>query len=214
MTACSFAVSAHVWWNWAARAARTAIPPSIRCRTLSTCRSLDMRRLGSIRRHCRAFVQRLAGWISKPSSQLRNTGTERELVRVATFNINNINKRLDNLLAWLAKAEPDVVSLQELKAEQGAFPVNALRTLGYEAVWQGERSWNGVAILARNHTPVLTCASLPGARSRVDSEGKCIRGLPAATGDGAHPYRARNRGGACTRRIEINDLTGLPVSFS
>jgi exodeoxyribonuclease-3 len=83
-------------------------------------------------------------------------------VRVATFNINNINKRLDNLLAWLSKAEPDVVSLQELKAEQEAFPVNALRTLGYEAVWQGERSWNGVAILARNHAPVLTCTSLPG----------------------------------------------------
>ena len=58
-------------------------------------------------------------------------------MRVATFNINNINKRLDNLLAWLAKAEPDVVSLQELKAEQEAFPANALRTLGYEAVWQG-----------------------------------------------------------------------------
>jgi exodeoxyribonuclease-3 len=83
-------------------------------------------------------------------------------VKVATFNINNINKRLDNLLSWLAKAEPDVVSLQELKAEQRAFPVNALRTLGYEAVWQGERSWNGVAILARNRAPVLTCASLPG----------------------------------------------------
>ena len=83
-------------------------------------------------------------------------------MRVATLNINNINKRLDNLLAWLAKAEPDVVSLQELKAEQGAFPVDALRTLGYEAVWQGERSWNGVAILARNHAPVLTCTSLPG----------------------------------------------------
>jgi exodeoxyribonuclease-3 len=83
-------------------------------------------------------------------------------VKVATFNINNINKRLDNLLAWLAKAEPDVVSLQELKAEQGAFPVNALRTLGYEAVWQGERSWNGVAILARNQVPVLTRTSLPG----------------------------------------------------
>jgi exodeoxyribonuclease III len=89
-------------------------------------------------------------------------GTERDLLKVATFNINNINKRLDNLLAWLAKAEPDVVSLQELKAEQGAFPVNAHRTLGYEAVWQGERSWNGVAILARNHVPVLTCTSLPG----------------------------------------------------
>jgi exodeoxyribonuclease-3 len=83
-------------------------------------------------------------------------------VRVATLKINNINKRLDNLLAWLSKAEPDVVSLQELKAEQEAFPVNALRTLGYEAVWQGERSWNGVGILARNHVPVLTCTSLPG----------------------------------------------------
>ena len=87
-------------------------------------------------------------------------------MKVATFNINNINKRLDNLLAWLAKAEPDVVSLQELKAEQEAFPVNALRTLGYEAVWQGERSWNGVAILARNiernNVPVLTRTSLPG----------------------------------------------------
>jgi exodeoxyribonuclease-3 len=55
-----------------------------------------------------------------------STGTEKGLVKFATFNINNINKRLDNLLAWLAKAEPDVVSLQELKAEQGAFPVNAL----------------------------------------------------------------------------------------
>ena len=83
-------------------------------------------------------------------------------MRVATFNINNINKRLDNLLAWLAKAEPDVVSLQELKSEQGEFPANALRTAGYEAVWQGERSWNGVAILARNHAPVLTRTSLPG----------------------------------------------------
>ena len=83
-------------------------------------------------------------------------------MKVATFNINNINKRLDNLLAWLAKAEPDVVSLQELKAEQQAFPVNALRNLGYEAVWQGERSWNGVAILARHHVPVLTRTSLPG----------------------------------------------------
>jgi exodeoxyribonuclease-3 len=83
-------------------------------------------------------------------------------VKVATFNINDINKRLDNLLAWLAKAEPDVACLQELKAEQGAFPVDALRNLGYEAAWQGERSWNGVAILARNHAPVLTRSSLPG----------------------------------------------------
>jgi exodeoxyribonuclease-3 len=84
------------------------------------------------------------------------------VVKVATFNINNINKRLSNLLAWLAKAQPDVVCLQELKAEQRAFPADALREQGYEAVWVGERSWNGVAILARDQTPVLTRTSLPG----------------------------------------------------
>src|SRR5437660_4087656 len=61
MTACSCAVSAHVCWNWAVRAARTAIPLFILGHTLSTCRSLDMRRLGSIRKPCRAFVQRFAG---------------------------------------------------------------------------------------------------------------------------------------------------------
>src|SRR5271154_3828654 len=73
MTACSFAVSAQVCWNWAARTARTAILLFILGHTLSTCKSLDMRRLGSIRRPRRAFVQRLAGWISKHSSQLEAT---------------------------------------------------------------------------------------------------------------------------------------------
>src|SRR3984885_12628374 len=87
---------------------------------------------------------------------------EARTVKIATFNINNINKRLENLLAWLSQAAPDVVCLQELKAAQETFPADALRSLGYEAVWQGERSWNGVAILARNHTPVLTRTSLPG----------------------------------------------------
>jgi exodeoxyribonuclease III len=101
-------------------------------------------------------------------------------VKLATFNINNINKRLDNLLAWLAKAEPDVVSLQELKAEQQAFPVNALRTLGYEAVWQGERSWNGVAILARNQVPVLTRTSLPGNSDGRNNEDHQARYIEAA----------------------------------
>jgi exodeoxyribonuclease-3 len=83
-------------------------------------------------------------------------------VKIATFNINNVNKRLENLLAWLAKTAPDIVCLQELKAEQRAFPADAIRALGYEAVWQGERSWNGVAILARGCEPVLTRSSLPG----------------------------------------------------
>ena len=84
-------------------------------------------------------------------------------MKIVTFNINNINKRLENLSSWLAKAEPDVVCLQELKTEHQAFPAQALRELGYHAVWQGERTWNGVAILARGCDPVLTRASLPGA---------------------------------------------------
>ena len=83
-------------------------------------------------------------------------------MKIATFNINDINKRLKNLLAWLAKSAPDVVCLQELKAEQRAFPADAIRAAGYEAVWQGERSWNGVAILARECEPVLTRSNLPG----------------------------------------------------
>jgi exodeoxyribonuclease-3 len=83
-------------------------------------------------------------------------------VRIATFNINNVNKRLPNLLSWLATAAPDVVCLQELKADDRAFPAAALEEAGYGAVWRGQRSWNGVAILARGATPVVTRRALPG----------------------------------------------------
>ncbi len=83
-------------------------------------------------------------------------------MRVATFNINNINKRLPNLLRWLEAECPDIVCLQELKAEDGAFPAAALDAAGYGAVWRGERTWNGVAILARGTMPVLTRRMLPG----------------------------------------------------
>jgi exodeoxyribonuclease-3 len=83
-------------------------------------------------------------------------------VKIATFNINNVNKRLDNLLAWLDEAQPDVVCLQELKAEERAFPEGVLRSAGYHAVWRGQPTWNGVAILARDAEPVLTRWELPG----------------------------------------------------
>lgn len=83
-------------------------------------------------------------------------------MRIATFNINNVNKRLANLLAWLEAARPDAVCLQELKAEDRAFPVAAIEAAGYGAVWRGQRAWNGVAILARGMTPVLTRRTLPG----------------------------------------------------
>jgi len=93
-------------------------------------------------------------------------------VKIATFNINNLNKRLPNLLGWLASSRPDVVCLQELKCVQSDFPADALRKVGYEAVWAGERSWNGVAILAREHAPVLTRSSLPG--DQADSQARYI----------------------------------------
>ena len=83
-------------------------------------------------------------------------------MKIATFNINNVVKRLENLIDWLAEAEPDVVCLQELKAEQGAFPAEILDETGYEAVLKGQRTWNGVAILARGSKPILTRAALPG----------------------------------------------------
>jgi exodeoxyribonuclease III len=83
-------------------------------------------------------------------------------VKLATFNINNVNKRLPNLLAWLKAAKPDVVCLQELKAHQSQFPAAALRDAGYNAAWVGEKTWNGVAILARKAEPVVIRRALPG----------------------------------------------------
>ena len=83
-------------------------------------------------------------------------------MKIATFNINNVNARLGPLTAWLEAEAPDVVCLQELKADQGAFPQGPLAALGYEAVWRGQRTWNGVAILARGMTPIVTRTALPG----------------------------------------------------
>ena len=83
-------------------------------------------------------------------------------MRIATFNINNVVKRLPNLLAWLEETKPDVVCLQELKATDAAFPAEALRSAGYGAVWKGQRTWNGVAILARGADPVAIRYALPG----------------------------------------------------
>jgi len=83
-------------------------------------------------------------------------------VKIATFNINNVNRRLPNLIDWLAAAKPDAVCLQELKADNQAFPEAALRDVGYHAIWQGQRTWNGVAILGRGKKPVETRRALPG----------------------------------------------------
>ena len=81
-------------------------------------------------------------------------------MKIATFNINNINQRLANLLAWLQAARPDVVCLQELKSD--SFPARTLEEAGYGAIWHGQKSWNGVAILARGAEPIETRRDLPG----------------------------------------------------
>ena len=83
-------------------------------------------------------------------------------MKIATFNINNVNRRLPNLLDWLRQAKPDVVCLQELKAPDADFPQAAIGRAGYGAVWRGQKSWNGVAILARKADPVLIRTALPG----------------------------------------------------
>jgi exodeoxyribonuclease-3 len=90
-------------------------------------------------------------------------------LRIATFNVNGINGRLDNLLEWLKRESPDVACLQELKAVDDGFPVAAIRAAGYDAIWQGERSWNGVAILRRGGKPVERRRGLPGSRADLQS---------------------------------------------
>jgi exodeoxyribonuclease-3 len=83
-------------------------------------------------------------------------------VKIATFNVNGINGRLSILLRWLELAAPDVVCLQELKAPDAKFPARELEKAGYGAIWHGQKSWNGVAILARGGAPIETRRGLPG----------------------------------------------------
>lgn len=83
-------------------------------------------------------------------------------MHVATWNINNVRKRLDVLLDWLERAQPDVVALQELKTPGADFPAKALAAAGYQSLVVGQRAWNGVALLARGHEPLAVVTSLPG----------------------------------------------------
>jgi exodeoxyribonuclease III len=83
-------------------------------------------------------------------------------MKIATLNVNDVKKRLANLLDWLRQARPDVACLQELKATDTEFPIAAIKKIGYGAIWRGQRSWNGVAILGRDCEPVVTRTKLPG----------------------------------------------------
>lgn len=83
-------------------------------------------------------------------------------MKIATYNVNGIKARLPVLLRWLAETTPDVVCLQELKAPQENFPEQAIQEAGYQAIWQGQKSWNGVAILSRSGKPEEVRRGLPG----------------------------------------------------
>jgi exodeoxyribonuclease-3 len=85
----------------------------------------------------------------------------RRRLRIASYNINGVNTRLQVLTRWLEEFQPDVVGLQELKCTDEAFPAQAVDALGYSAIWHGQRSWNGVALLSRAGHPVETRRALP-----------------------------------------------------
>src|SRR5215468_5466916 len=94
-------------------------------------------------------------------------------MKIASFNINDVNKRLGNLIRWLRAEKPDVVALQELKAADREFPKAAIEKAGYGAAWRGQKTWNGVAILARGCEPIVTRRELPG------DPGRCLGDLNA-----------------------------------
>ncbi len=89
-------------------------------------------------------------------------------MKIATYNVNGVNGRLPVLLRWLKESSPDVVCLQELKAPEEKFPMGAIRDAGYNAIWHGQKSWNGVAILSKYEIKE-TRRGLPGDPEDVHS---------------------------------------------
>jgi len=90
-------------------------------------------------------------------------------MKIATYNVNGINGRLPVLLRWLEETRPDIVCLQELKAPNDKFPEKAIRDAGYTALWHGQKSWNGVAILTRGLEIEEICRELPGEEEDTQS---------------------------------------------
>lgn len=99
-------------------------------------------------------------------------------MKIATFNVNGVNGRLPVLLRWLSESRPDVACLQELKTSDEKFPAGAIADAGYDAIWHGQKSYNGVAILSRIGAPVETRRGLPG-----DPDDTHSRYLEAKVGD-------------------------------
>jgi hypothetical protein len=128
-------------------------------------------------------------------------------VRIATFNVNGVNGRLPRLLEWLEETQPDIACLQELKAPQEWFPRAELEKAGYGALWHGQKSWNGVAILGRGSEPIETRKGLPGDPDDIQSRGlsrpgkgqRPCPGVGRAEGSSARVHRSRGKS-----RIQMN----------
>lgn len=99
-------------------------------------------------------------------------------MKIATYNVNGVNGRLPVLLRWLNETKPDIACLQELKAPQEKFPEDAIMDAGYEAVWLGQKSWNGVAVLSKTGKPEVSRTALPG-----DDSDEASRYLEVKIGD-------------------------------
>jgi exodeoxyribonuclease-3 len=126
-------------------------------------------------------------------------------VKLATFNINGLRSRLDNLLAWLAQTSPDVVCLQEIKLHSKQFPLAELNAAGYGAAWLAEGAYNGVAILTKAAEPIVTRRALPG-----DPEDRQCRYLEAAVNERLHAH-AQALGQAQVPVVLAGDFNVVPT---
>jgi exodeoxyribonuclease III len=121
-------------------------------------------------RTCSVATELYAGAeIASVSASFHTEAHPVDILKIATFNINGIRSRLPVLLEWLEREGPDVVCLQELKAPDAAFPINDIRGAGYGAIWHGQTSWNGVAILAKGIDPLERRRGLPGGKADTHS---------------------------------------------
>jgi exonuclease III len=94
-------------------------------------------------------------------------------MRIATYNINGVKARLPRLLEWLEETRPDIACLQEVKSQDDGFPASEFERIGYGAIWHGQKSFNGVAILARDAQPTETARGLAGDPGRRPRSPRC-----------------------------------------
>ncbi len=123
-------------------------------------------------------------------------------MKIATFNVNSLRARIDNVVAWIDRAEPDVLLLQELKCETAAFPSEPFEARGYASAVVGQKSWNGVAILSRRGIDGPLIERLPG--EPEDEQARYVEATVAGVrvaaiylpngnpvGTGKYPYKLR-----------------------